>query len=266
MSKSYKRKRSSKRRSFKKRSYKASAKPRSLSRRILKLEKSIETKYIINVSNFGADQLFSNWSGSRTSGWTVPQCLNNCVRGLLDTANRVGSDIQMSTLRMRLNLVGLPHQEGAIRLVIFKMRTPNGEFPNIANPGGSIGNTFFPDAAPTVNAQYDTVTSDFPATFKVLYDRTHHLRGWGQSAVTDTNNTASWWANDGGRPSKYLSLKIALKCKATYENGNTGTYTDITRNSVYIMFGTDLVPDTNYAGAAIYPFVIGSYKLGFKDA
>ena len=194
----------------KKRTTPKTAVDKELSRRISRIEKSIEVKY----TDF--------WQGyvtipvETTPAWQI-NCLNTSTLGAAQNANRIGTQIVNKEVKLRMSL--LQHTanilDNRVRIVVFFYKNSNTLLP-------AIGQFF--DLS-SVFPTYAFKNEQYKDSFEILYDRTVELKplDW-----NGTNTTIG----DQVSINKTISLKNR---KSRYVTGvGGGTYADLIDNGLFI--------------------------------
>lgn len=143
-------------------------------------------------------------------------CMNQLIKGT-DRQTRLGNAIRCKHLRLGISAVNAAFAAlgtAYVRVLVVFDKQANGAAPTIAN--------FFvgPGAVPTITPLNPI---QVPSRFQVLLDRRISLGG-GYSVPYDHNRV----------------YNFKLKQRTQYNDGNAGTVADISKNSLYVCFFSDL--------------------------
>lgn len=167
--------------------------------------------------------------------------LNGLTKGTDQTNNRIGDQVRMSFVNLRINLrmdplTIIPSTTPAAyscRILIVKEKTTLGSTISLTQ--------FFNTATPYTYSQRNVSTRD-PKRFKTYYDKVFMVGNYG-----------------GNKEEINIKINKRLGFKTDYSRNNTGTVSDIDTNGLF------LIVLTNYTGATGINFS-ADQLTGFYDA
>lgn len=220
---------------------------KNLDRRIKKIEKDIELKYI--ESGVGGSAI----SGSSTFTSIVP--LSTSFTGIVEgtTFNRrIGSSVNVTSLHVNLYFNNYDQTFGAdvapnIRVIIFWWKDPNGTatYPSLSDILTA------PTTSGSINNVYAFYNFQNRESYKILYDEIFDMTAF--AVNTDTVPDAYW---NPGKATHTIRLKLPLNSTEIQYNGST----------VYPLNKDLLMYIYSDSTASPHPSVIHNWRLYYKDA
>lgn len=215
-----------------KRSYKPKSKNAQQDKKISKLTKAVN----MIKSDIEDKRVFTTIGATNlTQGAPVTVLLNGLGQGT-NLSARLGNEVRSKYLSLRMyfyNTANAFSYDNWVRIMIVK------EQPAL---GAAISlNSLLGSATPNVYSLYNNDNREFKHRFKVLYDKSINL-----------------WSNINFLQ-KLVVIKKKLNFTTNYARGNTGTITDIDRNSLYLVLITEKT-------TAAITYVRGSGEWIYEDA
>lgn len=151
-----------------------------------------------------------------TTGTGQIVCINTLQEGS-GPSNRDGNQVEFKNFNMHFSIASQSIPSSIIRMIVFKWKGQNGATPTVA----TVLNTATP--APYTLAHYNL--DNVPQNIQILSDKSYS---------TDENMN-------------YVrkSLNISKEVKTRYQ-ANTGAFTDVSTNGVFVMFLCDVVVGSSY--------------------
>lgn len=132
-------------------------------------------------------------------------------------SNRDGNQVEFKNFNIHFNIASLSIPNSVIRMIVFKWKGQNGATPTIA----TVLNTATP--APYTLAHYNL--DNVPQNVQILSDKCY------------STNTDQAYVRK--------SLNISQEVKTRYQ-ANTGSFTDISTNGVFVMLLCNVVSGSSY--------------------
>jgi hypothetical protein len=174
---------------------------------------------------------------------SAPVLLNGFVKGS-NRDQRTGNKCKFTSIQWSMLWVAGNMQASRIRMMVFRDTQSTAGTPTAGN---QVANLFAQGSPITTSTILSPLNPDvWPARFRMLSDRTFHCDVEG--GATDIN------------AERQTRGTIRLGFTTQYNDGNTGTISDINKNGLYVLIISDETPPQSL------PTVQWSFVLRYEDA
>lgn len=211
---------------------------KNLSKRITKLEREIEVKYNDNYAN-----------DSVSASTATFFLMNGIGQGVDDTANRIGSQVNATSLQLKYiaktNSANLT--QSRLRVMLVWDRQANGTVPTIAGARGIL------DAVTITDLTIAPYSKQTDKRFKVVYDKLHIINP--EVILNATTGATTTLVPKEVSKFKVFKLKRLIK----YNDTNATNISGIETNSLHMVFISE-------SGVTNPPTFDLSTRFFYKDA
>jgi len=232
---------------------------KTLAKRIKRVEKGIELKYIDAYT-----ESFGNTGVDNTTprDYLLNASVNNAGEG--DGNERIGDEIRMTSCHVKLQVHlptgdASPPQEYRMRVVLFWDMQPNGEMPVFA--GGDATQALF-DTSVISDQLISPRMYQNIGRYKILFDKKYVFYPTAVGAQDLATGATERYAYNV----KDININRKFSRIIKYNSLNTGSITDINRNALWLYLVSNAPPDQTDPDHTRAIHVDFSSRCYFKDA